>query len=204
MSIFGNEPVKSRVKGSDLARLDDAALAALDVQRQTLLRAHLALAEARLAARQARDEHERIAARKSGAKADVKLAKAGLGSARAHADVPGTADAGRSVAVAQADKSLLDRQIAWLRAEVAAAEAHEDEAKAAAWAAEADYELARARLLASDRSSREIDLQAFVKQAEACRRASEDARHRSVKRRAEADAQRNVWQRARAPALEPV
>ncbi|MFN7145616.1 MAG: hypothetical protein ACK4YP_17705 [Myxococcota bacterium] len=139
MSLFGNEPVRTRVKASDLARFDDGALAALEAPRQSLLRAHVAAAEARLAARQARDEHERVSARKSGARADVKLARAELGSARAHTDVQGTQDAGHSVAAAKADKSLLDRQITWLRAEVAAAEAREEDANAAAWAAEAMF-----------------------------------------------------------------
>lgn len=203
MSLFGNEPVKTRVRATDLAHFDDAALASLDAPRQSLYGAHVAAVEARLAARQARDEHERIAARRSGAKADVKLAKAELGSARAHTDLQGTEEAGLSVAAAQAGRSLLDRQIAWLRAEADAAEAREEEANAAAWAAEADYELARARLLASDRPRGEANLQAFVKQAEACHKAAEDARHRFVQRRAEADAQRNAWQQVRDAALAP-
>lgn len=203
MSIFGNEPVTTRVKASDLAHFDDAALASLEGPREALRHTHLAAAEARLDARHARDEHDRIAARTGGAKADVKLAKAELDSARAHTDVQGEEEAGRLVAAAQAGRALLDRQIAFLRAEVVAAEAREDEANAAAWAAEADYELARARLLASDRPRGEANLQAFVRQAEACHKASEDARHRFVRRRAEADAQRAAWHQARDAALAP-
>ena len=204
MSIFGNDPVHARVKAGDLARFDDIALASLDASRQALLRTHLAVAEARLASRQARDDHERVAARTSGARADVKLAKAELTSARAHSDAQGSEEAAHSVAAAQTDKAALDRHIAWLRAEVAAAEAREEEVNAAAWAAEADYEMARARLLASDRPPGEANLQAFVKQSEACLKASEDARRRSVRLRAEADTQRSAWQQARGPVLERV
>ncbi|MFZ5481106.1 MAG: hypothetical protein ACOZNI_30370 [Myxococcota bacterium] len=197
MSIFGTDPVRSRVRGADLAGLEDAALASLDVPRHALLRAYLAATEARLAARRARDDHDRIAARKAGAKADVKLAKAELGAARAHTDAVATEAAGHSVAAARADRGLLDRQIAWLRAEVAAAEAHEDEADAAAWAAEADYELARARVLVSDPSRGDVSLPVFVRQAEACHKTLEDARQRFVQRRAQADTLRNAWEHAR-------
>lgn len=184
MSIFTNEPVRMRVKAADLARLDDAALGTLDAPRKGLVRAHLAAAEARLEARQAREEHERVAARRNAARADVKLARMEGAAAPAGTD---------PVAAAKADKALLDMRIAWLRAEVAAAEAREEDANAAAWAAEADYELARARLLVPERG--QTDLPAFVKQAETCRTALEDARRRFVKRRAEADAARAAWER---------
>ncbi len=202
MPIFGNDPVTVRVKPADLARFDDAALATLEDTRHALLRCHFSATDARLAARAARDDYERIAARRGGAKADVKLAKAERSSARAHTDVSGTQDAERSVAAARGEKDLLEKQIAWLRSEVAAAEAREEEMNAGAWAAEADYELARARLLASDQPRGDANLQAFVKQAEACHKALEKARHRAVLLRADADKQKNAWEQA--AVLEPV
>lgn len=133
----------------------------------------------------------------------MKLAKAERGSARAHADANATADAERSVGAAQAERRLLDQHIVWLRAEVSAAEAREEEANAEAWAAEADYELARARLIASDRPPGDAHLQAFVKQAESCHERYEDARHRHAQRRAEADAEAFSWRQARDAALQP-
>jgi hypothetical protein len=199
MSIFGNDPVTVRVKAADLARFDDPELTPLNEAREALLRSHLAATDARLAVRRARDDYERISARRGGAKADVKLAKAERSSARAHTDAQGALEAERSISTAQGEKSLLDMRIAWLRAELAAAEAREAEMSAGAWAAEADYELERARLVASDRTRGEANLQAFVRQVEACHKALENARHRSVQRRAEADKQRNAWQRASAP-----
>lgn len=199
MSIFRNEPVTVRVTPADLACFDDAELAALNDVREALLRGHLAATDARLAVRRVRDDYERIAARRGGAKADVKLAKAERSSARAHTDVHGALEAERSISSAQGEKSLLNMRIAWLRAEVAAAEAREAEMNAGAWAAEADYELERARLLASDRPRGEANLQAYVRQAEECHKALENARHRSVQHRAEADKQKNAWLRASAP-----
>lgn len=203
MSIFGNEPVTVRVKPADLARFDDAELDGLNDAREALLRSHLAATDARLAVRRARDDCERISARRGGAKADVKLAKAERSSARAHTDVQGALEAEHSISSARGEKSLLDMRIAWLRAEVAAAEAREAEMNAGAWAAEADYELERARLLATDRTRGEANLQAFVRQVEECHKALENARQRSVERRTEADKQKNAWQRASVP-LEPV
>jgi hypothetical protein len=204
MAIFGNPPVKLRVSAADLAPLDDGVLATLGDAEQAVLQSHLAASEALLVARRAREDYERVAARRGGAKADVGLAKAGRSSARAHTDVPGTQEADRAIVAARAGKNLLDLQISWLKAEVAAADARAEQANEAAWAAEAELELQRARLLASHRERGDAQIQGFVKQKDACRKALETARHRAVNRRAEADRQKNLWQLAGAEELERV
>lgn len=200
MAIFGGPPVSLRVRGTELAKVDDATLASLDEAEREVVRAHLAASEARLATRKAQFEYERVAARQAGAKADVSLAKAERHAARAHADGRAAYDAEQAIGAARTGKDVLDQQIAWLRAELAAAEAREAEADAAGWAAEAFLELQRARLLARDPS--DAHFQGFVKQDARCRSALETARHRAALARAEAENRKNVWQLAAERTLE--